>query len=371
MDAVDRYAAEPLTLWTPIDFDAFLIWCADSGVSDIKLNPNSPPYIRLHGRWITACERGVTTTEIGILLDHFARNSSASAQVVSGKELDFGHEIKVDRERRQRFRGNAIACRDGVGVGISVVLRSIPGVPPPLASLGLDQEIIDALYPDSGIVFITGVMGSGKSTTLSSALAHMSQTQRRTIDTFESPIEFNLEDVPDRLVPVTQSEIPTHLANFRAAIHAVTRRASDVVLVGESRDPETMRGLIESAETGVAAYTTLHTRSVPESPSRVINMFPETERPAIAATLLAAMRLIVYQRLVPKAGGGRVALREYLVFSEAHRRRLVDTPIDRLIPVLTEIVEQDGQTLLQDAERKHAEGLIDNETIALIRHARA
>ena len=99
------------------------------------------------------------------------------------------------------------------------------------------------------------------------------------------------------------------------AVRTSTRTAPDVVLIGESRDPETLRGMIESAETGVAAYSTVHTRSVPETITRIINVFPFDEQRQIAATLLSSLRLIVNQRLLPRAGGdGRVALREFLAF---------------------------------------------------------
>ena len=89
-----------------------------------------------------------------------------------------------------------------------------------------------------------------------------------------------------------------------------------MVLVGESRDPDTLRGMIESAEIGVAAYSTVHTRSVPETLSRIINVFPIAERLQITATLISSLRLIISQRLVPLPdNSGRTALREYLAFT--------------------------------------------------------
>ena len=113
--------------------------------------------------------------------------------------------------------------------------------------------------------------------------------------------------------PVSQSTIPEHLKSFLTATRNSTRTAPDVVLIGESRDPDTLRGMMESAEIGVAAYSTVHTRSVPETLSRIINVFPFAERLQVTATLLSCLRLVISQRLLPLPdNSGRTALREYL-----------------------------------------------------------
>jgi len=132
-----------------------------------------------------------------------------------------------------------------------------------------------------------------------------------------------------------------------------------------------MRGMLHLAQMGVAAYTTAHTQSVAETPSRIIDVFAGSggpdggdERLTVASTLISSLRLIVHQRLVPMVGGGRVALREYLAFPEDRRRELQGVPLDDLIPSLREMVASYGKRLMDDATEKHTRGLISPEVYA-------
>ena len=331
MESNSCYHDEPISHWLADDFDRFLAWATGSGVSDISLLPRAPVWVRLDGFWRATTRRAVSSDEIMELLDSMARSPAASARIKGGEDLDFSYEIKIDRLKRQRFRVNATACRDGWGVGANLVLRSIPAHPPEIGTLGLEPDLVENLFPPSGLVLVTGVMGSGKSTLLAACLRKIIEQGDRFTVTYEAPIEFDLMSLPSARGPVVQSEIPSQLRDFARAPKNSARRAADVILVGESRDQETLRSMIEAAEIGVAAYSTVHTRSVADTPARIINVFPIDEQPGIATTLIAAIRAIVQQRLVARHNGpGRVALREYLVFGEQERREMWDTPPERL-----------------------------------------
>ncbi len=232
-------------------------------------------------------------------------------------------------------------------------------MPPSLDSLDVEQEIIDHAIPQNGLVLITGVMGSGKSTLLAAILRKIIETGGRHVATYEAPIEFDLDAVPNPGCPVSQSAIPEHLKSFLTATRNSTRTAPDVVLIGESRDPDTLRGMMESAEIGVAAYSTVHTRSVPETISRIINVFPFAERLQITATLLSSLRLVVSQRLVPMMDGtGRIALREFLAFTPEIRETLLDTPLERLIQNTELLLMEHGQLMQDAAEKAYRAGKI-------------
>ena len=202
-------------------------------------------------------------------------------------------------------------------------------------------------------------MGSGKSTLLAAILREIIEKGGRNVSTYEAPIEFDLDAIENPGGPVSQSSVPEHLKSFLTATRNSTRTAPDVVLIGESRDPETLRGMIESAEIGVAAYSTVHTRSVPETISRIINVFPVAERLQVTATLLSSLRLIISQRLVPKAdGGGRIALREFLAFTPKIREILLDTPPERLIQECEELLPVNGQRMQEAAKHFFEAGKI-------------
>ena len=164
-----------------------------------------------------------------------------------------------------------------------------------------------------------------------------------------------------------QSTIPEHLKSFLTATRNSTRTAPDVVLIGESRDPDTLRGMMESAEIGVAAYSTVHTRSVPETLSRIINVFPFAERLQVAATLLSSLRLVISQRLLPLPdNNGRIALREYLAFTPEIREMLLETPLERLILKTEDLLAASGQRIQDAAQTAYQNGNITRESCLAI-----
>ena len=210
-------------------------------------------------------------------------------------------------------------------------------------------------------------MGSGKSTLLAAILRRIIESGGRHVSTYEAPIEFDFDAVPKPGGPVSQSTIPEHLKSFLTATRNSTRTAPDVVLIGESRDPDTLRGMMESAEIGVAAYSTVHTRSVPETLSRIINVFPFAERLQVRATLLSSLRLIVSQRLLPLPDkSGRIALREYLAFTPEIRETLLDTPLERLILKTEDLLAVSGQRMQDAAQAAYEDGRLARENYLAI-----
>ncbi len=368
METDYSYQQEPIGSWLAPDFDQLLIWASETGASDINLVPNAPVWARLHGKWLMVTQNVISSDEIMGIIDSISSNPSASAMLKGGEDLDFAYEIKLNKLERIRFRANATACKDGFVIGASLVMRTMPSLPPRLEELNVEEEILSAAFPNNGLVLVTGVMGSGKSTLLASILRHVRETQPRHVLTYEHPIEFDLMSVENPAGPLVQTEIPVHLADFQRTSKNAARRAADVILVGESRDRETLRGMIEAAEIGVAAYSTVHTRSVAETASRIINVFPDSMQHQIASTLISSLRLIIQQRLLPCKNGGRVPVKEWLVFDSALRNTLFDTRMTDLIPTIRRMVEKYGETLLENAEKKFKQGLIHEQDLNAIKH---
>jgi defect-in-organelle-trafficking protein DotB len=352
--------------WTMEEMEGLMSWGRDQGMSDLVLSSSDHPWMRLGGRWRGLGPRRVTLSGLTALLVRLTRNEAAGAMVTNGLELDFGCELPRGRGRRLRFRGNATAVADGWATGLSVTLRVLPDLPPDLDELGVEPELAGALFPDNGLVLVTGVMGSGKSTLLAAALRRLAERGGRHIATYEAPIEFDLAGLPGRRGPVEQSEVPRHLGGFVAAARNVTRRAADAVLIGEARDPLTIRGLMEAAEIGVAAYATVHTRSVADTPGRIISVFDQAERAGLAAALLSALRVIVQQRLLPAVGGGRRAVREYLVFEGDLRASLQGIPLAGLGPAIEEMVRERGQSLEAATRREVELGRVPESSLAAV-----
>ena len=358
MTDMGLYPNEPRIRWDYAAINELLLWATHCGMSDLCLRSGLPAWMRLNGIWRLVTQRAITTDELLAALERLTKNNSVAALIKSGQsDYDFAHEIEESRGLRRRFRGNATPVADGYSTGVKIVFRAIPSAPPALEDLHVEQAILDHAMPPNGLVLVTGVMGSGKSTLLAAILRRIIETGGRNVSTYEAPIEFDFDAVPHPGGPVSQSTIPEHLKSFLTATRNSTRTAPDVVLIGESRDPDTLRGMIESAEIGVAAYSTVHTRSVPETLSRIINVFPVEERLQVTATLLSSLRLIISQRLVPLPdNSGRIALREYLAFTPDIRETLLDMPLEHLIQQTEVLLAKSGQRIQDAAEVAYANG---------------
>ena len=209
---------------------------------------------------------------------------------------------------------------------------------------------------------------SGKSTLLAATLREKLERGGCHIATAEAPIEFVYDKVETRETGIiVQSEVPTHHPSFGKAVEEMLRQKPDVILVGESRDAETISNTVLACQTGHAAYTTVHTNGVGETIGRMAEAFPGPERDAVASKILAAMRVLVHQRLIRKAdGSGRVAVREWLVFDRDIKRTLMASPWSDWPFLIGDILAKRGQSASQDARRVYEAGLIAEDSLLAI-----
>jgi len=267
------------------------------------------------------------------------------------------------RSGSRRFRVNATSCLFDKSYGYTVTMRAIPDVIPDLDDLGVDSELRSHLFPDNGLVCISGKMGSGKTTTIAGVMKEIRLKTRRSLMTVEKPIEFDYTKIEGALGPIEQIEVPTMMTTFHEAVVSSTRKAVDVILLGEANDRPTMEATIHVAEIGLAVYMTLHTKSVSVIPSRIIHQFSAEDAPGISVSFLTSARLLIQQRLLPRVGVGRVAIREWLSIDDDIRQELIDTPTEKLSPVMERIVKTKGHPLIEEARIAYRAGLISKETL--------
>ncbi len=216
-----------------------------------------------------------------------------------------------------RFRANLFFQRDKPGL----VLRTIGTKILSLEALELPPVLQDIAGANDGLVLVTGATGSGKSTTLAALIDHVNATEAVHIMTLEDPIEFVHEN---KLALINQREIALDSASFATALKHVLRQDPDVILIGEMRDMESASVALTAAETGHLVFATLHTQDAPESLERLINMFPTDRAAQIRMQLSLGLRAIVCQKLVPRAGGGRVAALEILLNSPRVKKLILE-----------------------------------------------
>lgn len=360
------YPQEPAR-FEPKHIDNFLVYCHRIQASDITIQTNSVILVEIYGRLYHVTRRALTNSEVGDLLNAIY-GANGTTQLMRGQDLDTHYEVRPNRNERFRYRVNGTGCHVDGHEGIQITIRTIPSYPPSLSSLDLPPEIVSAIAPNEGVIYVTGATGSGKSTLLAAIIKELAEDKdsHRKILTYESPIEFVYDEVEMPHAVVSQSEIPRHLPSFAAGVRNALRRKPRLILVGEARDPETITAVLEAALTGHPVYTTLHSNGVAETVRRLVNSFPSEERLGRTIDIVETIRLVIWQRLAPTVDGKRVALREYLVFDEKIRDALLDSDPNKITATTRKLVEAHGQLMQVDVDRKYHAGLLSEKTYKIL-----
>jgi twitching motility protein PilT len=290
-----------------VELDTILRRAVAAGASDVHLKLGQPPLLRLDGAIVVLDDAqplgdGDLAAALASLTARFPAKLAAFDQ--SG-ELDLAYAP----DGLPRFRVNGFRQRGSV----SFALRAIPAEVPTLDELRLPPGIRRLADEQRGLILVTGATGSGKSTTLAAVVDHLNRTRRQHIVTIEDPIEVLH---PDRGCIVNQREVGLDTASFGEALRRALRQDPDVILIGELRDAETAQTAMQAAESGHLVLSTLHTVDAAETVGRMIEFFPGDKQQQIRSILAAVLRGVVSQRLLPRAGGGRVAAVEVMVTNE-------------------------------------------------------
>lgn len=362
------YPNEP-TRFSGQNFNDLLVFCSKNDASDITIQTDEPVVAEIYGRLKKVTKRKLSNNEVGEVINSIY-GANATAQLLSGKDIDTHYEIRPTRAERFRYRINATSCMVEGHNAIQITARSIPNEPPDLATLDLPQVILEAIAPSQGIVYVTGATGSGKSTLLASIIRDIisKEDANRKVVTYEAPIEFVFDSVIKPSSIVSQAEIPRHLPSFADGVRNALRRKPGLILVGESRDQETIAASLEAAMTGHPVYTTLHSNGVAETVRRLVTSFPPGERHGRTIDILETIRLVIWQQLAPTVDGKRVALREYLVFDENVRDQLLAGDLDAATNNTRNMLKKYGRTMDVDAKEKFEQGIITERTYRLICH---
>ncbi|MDD3028803.1 MAG: ATPase, T2SS/T4P/T4SS family [Alphaproteobacteria bacterium] len=364
--ALGTWPDEPLRM-AEENVDALLLWCVQKGASDTSLQTDRPVYIEVDGMLHPVTRRALDSADIVCLLNKIY-GTDAQAKLAAGSDLDLSYEIRPDRSTRMRFRVNITAILSRGRDSVQITLRTLPNLPPKMADLGIEPEIIENWSPHQGLILVTGPTGSGKTTLLAAGCRMLIERARGCgkMLTYEAPIEYVYDAIVGDRSLVAQTEIPRHLPSFAQGVRNALRRKPNIILVGEARDRETVSAAIEAGQTGHLVFSTAHTLGVAATIRRMISVFDPAERSERAYAMMETLRLIVTQSLVPKVGGGRVGLREFLVFDEKIRETLLDMPIERWTTETQRLLLRSGQTMEQTATHAFENGTIDRRTYLLL-----
>lgn len=272
----------------------------DAGGSDLHIKANSVVRARVNGEIIPLSGEILSKDDALIFAKELLR--TRFAELVEKKELDLVYPF----DENTRFRINIFFQMEG----ISAVFRLIPVKILTIDELKLPEVIHTFPSMERGLVLVTGVTGSGKSTTLAAIINEINLNRRKHIITIEDPIEFVHKD---RKCIINQRSVGQDTRSFGNALRAALREDPDIILVGEMRDMETIEIALHAADTGHLVFSTLHTLDAKETINRIVSVFPTAEQNRIRMTLASVIRGVISQRLLPTVDGKRTAALEVMV----------------------------------------------------------
>ena len=331
---------------------------ASEGVSDLIFSPGRPPQVEIHGQLVP-----VEVSRLPVLTADHTRHIASdlignNKQAIHTLREQGACDVSFSLPGQARFRVNVFIQRGSC----AVVMRVIPTMIPGFASLNLPPHLAEIADIKSGIVLITGSVGSGKSSTLAAILDLINTRHCCHIITIEDPIEFLHNH---KRSTSHQRELHSDAPSISLALRAALRQSPKVIVIGEIRDRDTMEIVLDAAETGHLVLSSMNTLDASKTVDRVVGCFPPNEQWSARMRLAKSFRYILSQRLVPRAdGAGRVPVVEILK-ANARTRECVETGEHQgcsLLDCIRAAASEGMQSLDGELEKMARAGTIDLET---------
>ncbi len=289
-----------------IDIRALLKTITDYKASDLHLVSRSEPQIRIDGK-LTPLDLPKLTGQTIEAMCYTLITDKQKKELEERKELDFAIEFP----NIGRFRANYYYTMNGE---VAAAFRTIPTKIPSIDELKLPEIFKDIVKKEKGLILVTGPTGSGKSTTLAAMLNEINLKEAKHIITIEDPVEFIHQNKKSLF---SHRNVGVDTFSFANGLKFSLREDPDIILVGEMRDRETISTAITAAETGHLVFATLHTNSAVQTVNRIVDSFEGGEQIQVRNMLSTSLTAIISQSLLPKVGGGRLAILEILLTNSA------------------------------------------------------
>ena len=314
---------------------AWLEAMAELGASDLLLLPGEPPAFRIEGRFLRSDGGPLDGDDVTVLvlpeLPAHAQQAFREAGIADAAvKIPGAGRFRINLHRE---RGRAAA-----------VVRRLPSKVPAFASLNLPAGTDLLARLSRGLVIVGGATGSGKTTTLAALIDDINQREEKHIITIEDPLEY--EHSNKRSI-IQHVEIGVDAPDFPTALRSALRQAPDIIVVGEMRDPETMRIALAAGETGHLVLTTLHTTDVASTIARLTDSFPAERQPTIRQEIAAALSAVFVQTLLPATAGGRLPAAELLMVQYGARQHIRRNALQHLHQEIT-ITRKFGSFTLEE-----------------------
>jgi twitching motility protein PilT len=345
--------AAPATPTVAFDFKAVMQQLVQKNASDLHLKVGRPPTIRLNGDLEALDFPALKPEDLKSLAEQLM-NPKQVKQYTDDKECDFA----IGVPGIGRFRVNLYQQRGS----LCFAMRAIPYNTRTIEELQLPKVLEEIALKPRGLILVTGVTGSGKSTTLAAMIQHINEKHKANVITLEDPIEFLHRDINCH---INQREVGTDTATFAQGLRRVLRQDPDVILIGEIRDLETLDAALKAADTGHLVFSTLHTMDATQTIQRVLSFYPPHQQAEVRFSLANALQAVVSQRLVPRADKpGRIPAVEILINTAAVRDQIRDMQASLNIPDLIKEgqVQYGMQAFDQSLMQWYQKGVISYES---------
>ena len=346
-------APAPTGAAPPFNFKAVLQEMIKQNASDLHLKVGRPPTLRVHGDLVASHFPPMRPEDLKSLAEQVMTPKQVK-EFAENKEADFA----IGVPGIGRFRVNVYQQRGT----IAYAMRTIPYQALTVAELHLPPIVEQIALRPRGLVLVTGITGSGKSTALASMVQHINEKRKANMITIEDPIEFLHRDLNCH---INQREIGNDTGSFGAALRRVLRQDPDVIMIGEIRDLDTLEIALKAADTGHLVFSTLHTTDAAQTINRVISFYPPHQQNEVRFALSSALQAVISLRLVPRSDKpGRVPAVEVLINTAAVRDQIRDMHKALNIPDLIRegTVQYGMQTFDQSLMQWYTQGVISYES---------
>ncbi|MBI4117844.1 MAG: PilT/PilU family type 4a pilus ATPase [Parcubacteria group bacterium] len=336
-----------------VEIDDIFLVAKEWDASDVHLISGMKPFVRIQGRLRELSDHDILSNRVIRELAFGMISKDAKVNFFQDKELDFSYQT----HDKTRFRVNLYWEKGN----IAVAARLIPAEIPTMEKIGMPDIIHRLLEFQSGLILVTGPTGHGKSTSLASMIQNVNENFASHIVTLEDPVEFIYTPVKSI---ISQRELRSDMNSFKEGLKHALRQDPNVILVGEMRDPDTIATTITLAETGHLVFATLHTHSAAQTIDRIIDSFPPHQQNQISLQLSLTLQAIVSQRLLPKVGGGRVAIREILINTPAVSNLIRENKIPQINTIIQTSAKDGMITFDRALKLAVQEGIVTEEDAA-------
>jgi twitching motility protein PilT len=335
------------------DYKGVLQHMIQANASDLHLKVGRPPTLRVDGQMINLDMPALKQEDLRSLAEQIMAPKNIK-EFSEQKESDFALAVPGIG----RFRVNAYQQRGS----LCYAMRAIPYQARTIKELNLPDVLEDISLRPRGLVLVTGITGSGKTTALAAMLQHINEHRKANVITIEDPIEFLHRDINCH---INQREVGTDTATFGQALRRVLRQDPDIILIGEIRDLETLDTALKAADTGHLVFSTLHTTDATQTINRVLSFYPPHQQAEVRFSLASALQAVVSLRLVPRADKpGRVPACEVLINTQTVRDQIRDMEKSLNIPDLIKegTVQYGMQSFDQSLMHYYSQGIISYES---------